>query len=278
MSIKLEDVAKIAGVSKATASLALNGSQLVKNETREKVLNIAKEKHYVPHTLARGLARKKSGIIGVIVPDIESEYYGKLVRHLDEDIRRKGYTMVLAISNDQPEKERKSVEMFIAQCAEGVIIAPINYPNDDLSYVEQLDENNIPVVYVTAYYPSVNRGCVMVDLEQGEYLLVHHLLDTGHKKILFLTGSHRIIPSISRIRGYYQAYSEKNLKVDADNIVECKRIDYEYTYNYIEEFLDNSLEYPDAIITVNDMMALGAINALRRRSIEVPDEISHSRI
>lgn len=79
MSIKLEDVAKIAGVSKATASLALNGSQLVKNETREKVLNIAKEKHYVPHTLARGLARKKSGIIGVIVPDIESEYYGKLV-------------------------------------------------------------------------------------------------------------------------------------------------------------------------------------------------------
>lgn len=274
MGLKLEDIARIAGVSKATASLALNGSNMVKDQTREKIQKIARENNYIPHSLARGLARKKSGIIGVIVPDIESEYYGKLVHCLDEEIQRQGYSMVLAISNDKPETERKNVESFITQCVEGVIIAPINQQNHELQYLEELDENNISLVYVTAYYPKIERSCVMVDLEEGEYMLVQHLLSMGRKEILFLTGSHAILPSISRIKGYCRAFQERGMTVDQSNIVECEKIDYQYAYHYIEEYMIQGKKMPDAIIAVNDMMALGVVNALRAVGVNIPEQIS----
>lgn len=273
MSIKLKDIAKMAGVSEATASLALNDNKIVKEETRLKVKKIARELGYSPNALARGLAKRKSGTIGLIVPDIESAYYGKLTRCIDENVREAGYSLILAISNDKREIEKQIINNFISERVEGVIIAPINQYNGDLSYIYQLEKHNIPCVFATAHYPEVDAPFVMVDLEEGTYRLVKYLLDLGHRDIFFITGSPKVITTSYRINGYVKAFQERGLAVDEGKFIHCSRLNYEQASQTAENLIRSKTGI-DSIIAINDMMALGVLNTLKADHIDVPGDIS----
>ena len=273
MTIKLKDVAKQAGVSEATVSLALNNNKLVKDETAKRVKEIAKELGYTPNAMARGLVKQKSGTIGLIIPDIESAYYSKLVKCIDENLRDAGYNLVLTISNDKPEIEKKIVGNLISERVEGIIIAPVNKYNEELDYIKQLDLHKIPCIFVSAYYDELDKPYVMVDLEEGTYKLVKYLLDLGHRRIVFLTGSPKVLTTSHRINGYRRAFEEKNLSFDETQLIECKRLDYEYSCDVAKELLKNKSEI-DTVITINDMMALGIVNTFRNNGVNVPDEIS----
>lgn len=273
MTIKLKDIAKLANVSEATVSLALNNSKLVKDDTGKRIREIAKEVGYTPNAMARGLVKQKSGTIGLIVPDIESAYYGKLVKCIDESLRDAGYNLVLAISNDKPEIEAKIVQNLVSERVEGIIVAPVNQYNGELDYIRQLDRHSIPCVFVSAYYDGVDAPYVMVDLEEGTYKLVKYLLDLGHRRIVFLTGSPRVITTSFRVNGYRRAFEEKNLRVDETALIECKHLDYEQACDVARELLKNKEEI-DAVITINDMMALGVINTFKNSGVKVPEEIS----
>lgn len=273
MAVKLGDIANAAGVSKATASLALNGSDLVKDTTRDTILRIAKEMNYIPDRSAQSLVKKKSGVIGVIVPDIESEYYGRLVMLLDQKIREKGYSMLLALSSDKSKQEEQAVKNFIANNVEGVIIVPINKEPSSTKHLSMLDTHKIPYIFATSYYAGVSHKCVMVNLELGSYYLAKYLLNMGRRNIRFFCGSSRIIPTITRANGIRRAFAEKGLTFSKEHIVVFNEITYDGAYSYT---LSNaqSLNSADAIITVNDMMALGVINALLQMGISVPDQIA----
>jgi LacI family transcriptional regulator len=273
MTIKLKDIASQANVSKATVSLALNNSKLVSDETAKRVREIARDLGYSPNAMARGLVKQKSGTIGLIVPDIESAYYGKLVKCIDESLRDAGYNLVLAISNDKPEIERKIVGNLISERVEGIIIAPVNQYNEELGYIKQLDTHGIPCVFISSYYDELDEPYVMVDLEEGTYKLVKYLLDLGHRRIVFLTGSPKVLTTSHRINGYRRAFEEKNLSFDEAQLIECKRLNYEYSCDVAKELLKNRSEI-DAVITINDMMALGIVNTFRNNGVDVPNEIS----
>lgn len=273
MTVNLKDVAKMAGVSEGTASLALNGSTVVKDETRDRVKRAAEVLGYSPNAYARRLAKSKSNMIGLIVPDIENVYYGKLVRYIDEAVRDAGYELILAISADKPKMEKQIVLNFISQRVEGIMIAPGNLGGADLSYMKNLKENNISCVFVTAHYPDVNEPYVMVDLEEGTYKLVNYLLDLGHRRIVFLAGMRNAIPTEYRIKGYIRAFSERGVPFSRENLIECQKVSYEEGYEIALKRLQ-SLEKIDAIIAINDGMALGVVNALRENGISVPSEIS----
>lgn len=273
MTIKLKDIAVRANVSEATVSLALNNSKLVKDETAKRVREIAGELGYTPNAMARGLVKQKSGTVGLIVPDIESAYYSKLVKCIDESLRDAGYNLVLAISNDKPEIEKKIVGNLVSERVEGIIIAPVNQYNEKLGYIKQLDTHGIPCVFVSAYYNELDEPYVMVDLEEGTYKLVKYLLDLGHRRIVFLTGSPKVITTLQRINGYKKAFDERNISYNETQLIECKRLDYEYSCDVAKELLKNKSEI-DAVITINDMMALGIVNTFRNNGVNVPDEIS----
>lgn len=273
MSIKLKDIAKAAGVSEATVSLALNDNEMVKLETQIKVKRIAQEMGYSPNAMARGLAKRKSATIGLIIPDIESAYYGKLVRCVDENVREIGYSLILALSNDKPEVEKQIVGDFISNRVEGIIIAPVNRVNTDLRYIHELNRHRIPCVFATAHYPDTDVPYAMVDLEEGTYRLVKYLLDLGHRNIYFLAGSPKVITTAYRINGFVRAFQEREVIVGEKYFIECGRLDYEQSRKTTEKLLANEKDI-DAIITINDMMALGVQNILNEKGIRVPDDIS----
>lgn len=273
--LKLQDIARLAGVSKATASLALNGSDRIKDETRMKVVEIAQQYRYIPKRYAQTLARGKSGLIGVVTPNVESEFYGKLLQCLNKQIQRRGYTMYLAISNERLELEEKAVQHLVASDVEGVIVVPLNMPIDgaQVQYIQLLRNQGIPCVFASSYYEHSNVPYCMVDLEEGTYRLVTHLLNSGHRNIVFYTGFHRATPTALRIRGYQRAFEARGMEAVQSNLIECEQIDYDYAYALTAHLLDTGREF-DAIIAVNDAMALGAVNLLRRKDYAIPGDIA----
>jgi LacI family transcriptional regulator len=274
MSIKLKDIAKIANVSEATVSLALNNRSGVNAETKIKVLEIAKNNGYVPNAIARRLSQSKSRTIGLVVPDLENPYFGKLAQFVDQNIRNAGYNTVIGVSNDEPSIESVTIKNFISSMVEGILIAPTNSRNDDLSYIRHIQEiYNIPFTFITSLYPGVNAPVVMADLEDGTYQLVTYLLNMGHRNIYFLAGKHDIIPTAYRMRGYLKAFSEKGLQTHDDRLCECTKFSFDDAYSAACRLL-KSCKSIDAIITINDIMALGVLKALIDNNIRIPDDIS----
>jgi LacI family transcriptional regulator len=271
--IKLVDVARKARVSEATASLALNRKPGVKPQTRERVLKAAQALGYSPNTLARGLATRRTHSLGLVLTDIENPFFGSLTRHIDESTLQAGCNLILSVSNDELEMESRIVQDFVGKRVDGVILVPTLRPRRDLSYFETLKKHRIPCVFSTSYYAGVAADCVMTDLEEGSRALTRYLLELGHRDILMLVSSNReVVPSKLRIQGCRRAFEEHGLALGREQIVACERPDFECGYATTLRVLRRGK--PDAVMAINDIMALGAKRAIKERGYAIPEEIS----
>lgn len=273
MSVRLKDIAIIAKVSEATVSLALNDSNLVNKYTKIRIRKIANELGYTVNAMARSLVKQNNRTIGVVIPDIENPYYSQLVKHLDSYIKEAGYNMIMAISNDKPNVENSIIKNFISERVEGVIMVPINNINDNVDYVNQLNDNNIPFIFSTSYYPSISAPFVMVDLEDGMYKLVKYLIDLGHRNIYFVCGFKEVLTTNLRINGYLKAFKEKNLEPVNNFCVECTRVNYDDAQKATLKLINEKATF-DAIIAINDLMAIGILNVLKKNGFHIPDDVS----
>lgn len=273
MAVRLKDIAKIANVSEATVSLSLNNSNLVNKYTKQRIKKIADELGYRVNSVARSLVKMSSKTIGVIIPDIENVYYSQLVKYLDFSLKVAGYNMIMAISNDKAEVECSIIENFISERIEGIIIAPINGINSNTHYANQLNVYNIPFIFTTAYYPNIKAPFVMVDLEDGMYKLVNYLLDLGHRKIVFICGFIEVSTTYLRINGYKKAFKERNIEPIDNFYIECSHVDYDDAQKATLKLLSDNMHF-DAIIAINDFMAVGVLNTLKINGYKIPKDIS----
>ncbi len=273
MAITLSDIAQELGLSEATVSLALNNKSVVNEKTRERVCGTAVKMGYLPNANAQGLAKKSTKLIGVVVPDITNPYYGELVKQCGEHIRLKGYSPLFAFSNDSRSLEEQIIDQFISERVDGIIIAPTNKEIIDADYTVKLCRNNIKHIFVTSYYQNLKSPYVMVNLKNGSYQLIKYLLDLGHKDIYFLSCNPEMIPTLTRIEGYKEAFCEYGFEVDNSKFIECSSVTFEQAF-YMTEQLISSGKNIDAIVAMNDMMALGALRSLMNNGIRIPEDIS----
>jgi len=275
--ITLNDVAKAAKVSPATVSLALNGNPCVKAQTRERIIRLAREMGYAPNRMAQGLARRRSGLLGLVVPDIESIYYGKVVHSIDEAVSQNGYQLTLAISSDNQDSERKIIGKFIEQQVEGVLVAPINRPVQAADYYHELARNRIPFLFATSYYPTVPAPWVMADLASATRELTGHLIAKGCRRFCFLAGFAEAVTTECRVAGFFAAIRQAAAQDVRQQIRHCPRVDYAAGFAQTLALLRESQASGttvDAIIAINDEMALGALNAAASLGIRVPEQLA----
>ncbi len=271
--VKLKDVAHYVDVSEATVSLVMNNKTGVNKKTRERVLHAAKELGYYPNNIARGLAMKKTNTIGLVITDIENPFFGSITRLIDENALAEGYNLILSVSNDDLSLEDKIVYDFIGKRVDGVIIVPTLTPRSDLSYFEQLRVHDIPYVFATTYYPGIQGSCVMTDLEDGSFQLTKYLIELGHRKILFLVSSNSdIAVSKLRIDGFRRAFKEAGSEVNKNLIKNCTHPDFNCGYETTIKMVRR--RKPDAIMAINDIMALGAKKAVKELGYRIPEDIS----
>ena len=270
--VTIKDVAKLAEVSVGTASMALNGKRTVKNHTREKVLAAAKNLGYHPNKYAKLLNSKRTNVIGLIVTDISNPFFGIITDKIQEILAKKKYDVLLGISNDRISKEQHFIGKFIEMQVDGVILAPSSIQAPNTSHLNSLRERDIPFCYISTYYLNTPAPCVMTDLSEGSYQLTKHLLNTGHKKIIYIVAN-RVLPnSNQRVEGYLNAYREAGAHFSPEWIY-IGEPSFMGGYNSTGMIMKNKRR-PDAIITMNDVMAMGVLKRLKECKIRVPEDIS----
>ena len=271
MGVLLTDIADALDVSTATVSLALNGSGSVNAETRKQVTEMAEKLGYIPNTIARGLVRKKSGLLGLIIPDIENVYYSKLVKYIDNFSRQAGYRLFISISDNNPDVERETVSAMIANRVEGVVVVPVNVPNHTTDCFRLFRTNEIPFVFSTSLYLGIDAPFVMCDLEDGMYQLTRYLSGKNrYRHFALFTGPDDVSSLQPRERGFIRALGEETGA--SYEIIRMESVDYHDACDAAEEHL-RSGRHADVIMCVNDIMAIGVINILARNGFSVPDDI-----
>ena len=187
MRVKIEDVARRAGVSIATVSLALNGDERINANTRDRIEAIAREMNYQPNPNAKRLAMRKSRQIGLVVPDIENIYYAALAQHTLNELLSSDYALTISSSMNSRRMERRIIDDMIGNQVEGLLIAPVEKPNDDVGYFGDLRRAGIPWLFVTARYPNMRHPAVMCDLYGGMKGLLEALYVRGCSRIAVLS-------------------------------------------------------------------------------------------
>ncbi len=271
--VTLKDVARKAGVSEATVSLVLNNRPGVNSETRDKVSEIAKELGYTPNTVARSLALKKTHTIGLVVTDIENPFFGSITRYISENAHKNAYTLIIAASNDDLKLEEEIINIFIGRQVDGIIVVPTQEMRNNYEIFDALKNRNIPFVFATSFYPEHNKNYVITDYTVGSYKLTKYLLELGHRKILhFIIADENAPISKFRIDGYKKAYTEMGLHQKDEWIIKCPKPDFQSGYMMASRILNQTKT--DAIIAINDVLALGAKRAAKEKGFIIPKDIS----
>ncbi len=263
-----KDVALHAGVSVATVSYVINdGPRAVSSEARTRVEAAIAELGYYPNEVARSLRRQQSSTIGAIVPRLTNPVYAEIIRDLENVCSAEGYLVLLCNTERQPERERKFVQMLRAKQVDGVVITPHAEPE---KLIAPLLQAHIPVVVLEHDLKGVH--CIGIDELRGGLLATEHLIGLGHRRIGLLKHKPTSALSTRRSEGYAKALKQAGIKPERTLIIECDGT-HEAGDHAMRRLL-NLRDPPTAVVAHNDVLALGALHAIRTAGLRVPEDIS----
>lgn len=268
MGATIKDIAKLANVSHTTVSRALNNSPFINEETRSRILKIAKQVNYVPNLSAKGLVSQKSYNIGLFFSTIQKgtspTFFHKAVIGVNNIIKSKYNLLVQGIDNYDDFSQIDSTRF------DGIIL--MSQRDSDNAFIYKVIENNIPIVVLNREVKIDSIVNIITAEEKGTYDAIIHLIEKGHKKIAILKGKEGFKSSANRKEGYLQALMENHLEIRNDYIVDGN-YDTESGYEGMKKLLKLK-DKPTAVFCSNDDMAVGAMKAAQEASLKVPDDIS----
>ncbi|WP_164545512.1 LacI family DNA-binding transcriptional regulator [Paenibacillus albus] len=270
----IHDVAKKAGVSIAAVSYALNNKKSIGKEKKELILQIAEEMGYVPNSLAKGLLKGKTNIIGLIGTDIKDPYLATLTFQLEKYARASGLFLLLGNTGSDREHEQEIIKQFVSKNVDAILLFPGMYEQGSYQQiVNYLRKVKTPLICLDRDLPGVKTNYVIPDLEEGEYAAARYLIENGHKRLLYLGGDTLHITTQQRHQGFKRAMDEFGLSLSDSNFVNCG-YSFEEGYEAVSALIRSGASLPTALLTTNDSVALGAYKALRQNSIRVPEDVS----
>ncbi len=272
MAQTLEEIAKLAGVSRSTVSRVINDHPNVRDEVRERVWRVIRAQNYQPHQAARALATRRTNAIGLIIPETVSRlftdpFFPQLIQGIADVCNQRGYYLMLTLMTAATNRNGFYRRILHSGQLDGVIVASAQL-NDPI--VPRLRESHQPCVLVSRHpdYPDI--PWVDVDNVAGARSMVSYLIGLGHRRIGTITGPLGAISAQDRLAGYRQALEQAGLPYDETLVVEG-----DYTeaggYNAMEQLLRTE---PTAVFAASDVMAVGAMKALAQAGLRVPDDVS----
>jgi LacI family transcriptional regulator len=265
----IHDVAKLAGVSVSTVSRVLNGTTLVSDELKARVNHAIQELQYRPSRAARSLRANHSTIIGLLLSDIQNPFFLDLMHGVEDVALKHGYSVVYCNSDENPEKEQQYLDILCDERAAGVIIVPTREKHQNLS---RFKENHIPIVAVDRRIKDDSIDAVLVDNKHGAYKAVMHLIENGYRRIGAITGPKTITTGWERLEGYRWALHEAGLLRDP-SLERSGPFKVESGRRFAHELL--ALEPRiDALFLGNNLIAVGALEAIHGYQLRIPDDIA----
>jgi LacI family transcriptional regulator len=265
----IKDVANRAEVSITTVSHVINKTRFVSQELVQRVQAAMEELNYQPNTLARSLRMGETKTIGLIVPDNSNPFFAEVSRIIEDISFEKGYGVFLCNSDGILEKEAAYIRMLIAKQVDGIIFIAAENTQENLT---DLTHRNFHVVVVDRDLPDSTIDVVLVNNELGGCEAVNYLLNLGHIRIACITGPSQLTPNAARVEGYRLALHKAGIPLREELVVpgDFRSLSGEKAMERLLQ-LD---EPPTAVFACNDLMAIGALRALRNHNLRVPEDIS----
>ncbi len=267
--VTIKDIAKKLNLSYSTVSRALNSSTLVNEKTMKLIQEEAKKMGYTPNALARGLVLKKSGIIGMIIPDITNPFFPALARGAEDAAVKRGYNLLICNTDWNIKLETRHLKLIEERKVDGFVLSSINVEN---RYLEKLVERDYPLVFVSRIYPGILANFVGTDTEHGGYLAGKHLAELGHREMAFVGGKFKVGSVQGRYLGFLEALKEKGIEVRGDRVIEGE-FTVESGYKMALQLLKRDRRVT-GIFAANDLLAVGVMKAARELGYRIPTDIS----
>ncbi len=261
--VNIKDVAREAKVSVSTVSRVINGSAPVSEELKSRVIDAIKRLGYKPSYIARGLRSGKTKTIGFIIPDITNPFFPEMVRGVEDFLRKKGYTLILCNSDQDPKIESELVDMLMDKHIDGLLFTGAGERNKKL---EVAVEKGLKVVFLDRIMEGVNASYVISDNYGGMKALLEHLRKVGYKSYYFINGSEETFSARIRYKAFLDFIEEHKIK-NYHHVFSS--FSYEAGYVYTKKVK----QMPDVIIGGNDLIAYGVIDALEEMGLDVPKDV-----
>ncbi len=268
----LKAIAKQLGVSVTTVSRALNGKAEeygISKKTEKAVLRAAKEMHFSPDPLARGLRLNRTLSIGLIIPDIANPYFAEIAKNVEMAARRDGYSVILCDSQENTKLEVESLTLLRDRKVDGLVIAPVG---QTCSHLEALQDGRLPVVVIDRYFPSLKLPYVVSDNHRGALEATNHLIANGHRTIACVQGLARTSPNRERVRGYRAGLKGQSITPD-ESLVAGSSFGEENGYVHTKLLLSRRKGIT-AILALSNLITLGVLRALSEEGMRVPEDMS----
>jgi LacI family transcriptional regulator, galactose operon repressor len=269
VAITMRDVGEKAGVSAMTVSRVINGHEGVDAETQKRVEAAISALGYVPNRIARGLISQKTQTIGLIVPDVVNPFFAPVVRGAESAARRAGYRVLLCNSEGDLRLEREYIEDLVAHRVEGLLLAPAC--DRSRSSIWALLRGSFPLVLIDRSLPDTDCDLIVSDNAGGARRLVEHLIAIGHRSIAHISDAEDTSTGRERLKGYREAVEAASISFQEQLVVRTT-VDRIGGYRAAQEILAHD-PVPTALFAVNNMTAVGAMEALRERGFSVPKDI-----
>lgn len=257
----IKDVARIAGVSVATVSRVLNESGYVNIDTRKKVESAIKEMNYTPNEVARSLYKRKSKLIGLLLPDITNPFFPQLARGIEDRMQEQGYRIIFGNSDENRDKEMDYIQTFIQNNVIGMI-SSTNYPESDV-----YSTLKIPVVFLDR--TSNDSPSVYADGRKGGRLAAQEIIARGSKQITVLQGPAHIKPAQDRFLGAIEVLKELGVPY---HVIQTSSFSHTEAEQWAVELFDKYID-TDGVIASNDIVATAVIHEAHRLGKRVPEDL-----
>jgi LacI family transcriptional regulator len=271
--VTIKDLARELGISPSTVSRALSGHPDISDNTIKRVTELAEKYNYQPNAIALSLRSSKTRTIGVIIPEIAHFFFATVITGIEDLAARKGYNVILCHSNEQYEKEVKDARALLSHRVDGLLVS-LAKTTTDFSHFDAFTKQKRPLVFFDRVPPDVWTSSVTVEDEQGAFIATEHLIEQGCKRIVHLAGPDKLNISIDRQKGYLRALKTNGIEVDAGLIIDCNLgAHLEEADQIVTGLFDKGLKF-DGVFANNDLSAVGALKAIKRKGFKIPQEVA----
>lgn len=270
----IKDVARLAGVAPSTVSRVVAGSSRISPQTHRRVRQAMEDLNYHPNAIARSLARRSTGIIGLNISRpaeqaFANPFFAEVIRGIGSVLQKKGFNLLLSSSDTEREERQTCLGLLRENRVDGVILTS-SRAGDRL--IKELKKERHPFVLIGRVIDGDDVNWVNNDNEAVGAMAVRHLYDLGHRRIAIINGPREFVVSIDRENGYRRALEERGLRVDP-GMVQNGRFTQDEGYRAMERLLQVR-PHPTAVFAADDAMALGALQCLNKHGLRVPTDIS----